>query len=60
MNFQRFPIVYSWRPPSVVIYPLVIRSIFDRFPFWKGKNEEKQMNIKGKRNDTTATADTKN
>ena len=45
---------------SVVIYPLVIRSIFARFPFWKGKNEGKQMNIKGKRNDTTVTADTKN
>ena len=27
---------------------------------WKGKNEGKRVNIKGKRNDTTATADTKN
>ena len=44
-----------WKPSSVVIYSLVIRSFSTLFPFHKGKNEGNISNNDMIKNDVTAS-----
>ena len=52
----RLPFKSSSNHSSVVIYSLVLRSFFDRFPFYNWKNDGNELGIYRIKNDVTVSS----